>query len=280
MDKFTKEEKELMQMDVMDSFSWADNNDMFKYITAYRYEIFNYDDPDLDEEWQSRFIIFWQSYMTGSIKQPFTKKDYLGNKRIINSVKAFGLDVEKFWILILYVYYYVTNHLVKGVTIEDNSKELFAHKLMKQIEAYENKDIEITIKCENKKIKISEIGKEAILLMLKEGYEKLYKNALGYSIKMSNDKAQLSVSYQMKMAVQKFEYVFRYLDETLNLIHTDTSAKGSLNKMLLFSRIIFFYGWTPNKNFLKDESSLRGVLKAYKNKPIPRTFSWEDMSGE
>ena len=267
-------------MNVLDSFSWADNNGMFKYITAYRYEIFNYDDPDLDEEWQSRFIIFWQSYMTGSIKQPFTKKDYLGNKRIINSVKAFGLDVEKFWILILYVYYYVTNHLVKGVTIEDNSKELFAHKLMKQIEAYENKDIEITIKCENKKIKISEIGKDAILLMLKEGYEKLYKNASGHSIKTSTDKAQFSASYQMKMAVQKFEYVFRYLDETLNLIHTDTPAKGSLNKMLLFSRIIYFYKWTPNKNFLDDESSLRGVLKAYKDKPIPRTFSLVDMSGE
>ena len=40
----------------------------------------------------------------GRLKSPFTKEQYLENAPIIRSLRAMGIDTEKFWMAILFVY--------------------------------------------------------------------------------------------------------------------------------------------------------------------------------
>ena len=40
----------------------------------------------------------------GRLKSPFTKEQYLENAPIIRSLRAMGIDTEKFWMAMLFVY--------------------------------------------------------------------------------------------------------------------------------------------------------------------------------
>jgi hypothetical protein len=184
------------------------------------------------------------------------------------TIKAFGLDIEKFWYLLLFVYDYASDKLSNGNTITNTSKTIFAQDLMKQIGDSDVEDVEIIIKNKGKKIPISDVGKMSIITMLLEGYNNLYKDAYGYDFNFpgSNDIKIFSLSYHMAMAVDMLEYTFNHIDKNWNTIHPDKSAGASLNKMLLYSQIMHLYRWTENDNFLYDDSSLKGVLKIYKKK--------------
>lgn len=50
---------------------------------------------------------FEYRYCTGKIKMPFAKSDYLANDDIIATVMGLGLDVEKFWFALVFIYDYV-----------------------------------------------------------------------------------------------------------------------------------------------------------------------------
>lgn len=280
MEKFTAKEKELQQMEVWDSFNEAYDNDWFHYasILSYRdYGIPDLAEEGLDNQWETALRDFWSRYMHNNIERKFSKIEYLENdkySRIRETIKAFGLDIEKFWILLLYIYEYTSDKLIRGNNLEDVSKTLFAQSLMKKISDCKPEDIEIVIKLNNKKINISDVGKESIITMLDEGYDRLYKNAIGYDIQLSKfkDNTNYSLSHCMTRAVHEYEYVFNELEKD-GYIKPDRSTGASLNKMLLFSQIMHLYRWTYNDNFLYDNSSLKGVLKTYKNKKLPRTIS-------
>ena len=49
------------------------------------------------------------SLLYGKIKMPFAKSDYLANDDIIATVMGLGLDVEKFWFALVFIYDYVGN---------------------------------------------------------------------------------------------------------------------------------------------------------------------------
>ena len=267
MERYTKEEQDLMKMDVWDSFNEADRFDWLRYVFILTHRFYG----DFNNSWFNMTFPFWRRYMQREIKCPFSKKDYLENDKyseIRETVKAFGLDIEKFWYLLLFVYDYASDKLSNGNTITNTSKTIFAQNLMKQIGDSDVENVEIIIKNKGKKIPISDIGKMSIISMLLEGYKKLYKDAYGYDINFpgSNDIKIFSFSYHMAMAVDMLEYTFNHIDKKWNMIHPDKSAGASLNKMLLYSQIMHLYRWTENDNFLYDDSSLKGVLKIYKKK--------------
>lgn len=272
MDKFTKEEKELMQMDVMDSFNEADRFDWLRYVFILTHRYYG----DFQNAWFNKTYPFWVRYMRRDIKYLFSKTDYLEKdkyKEIRETVKAFGLDIEKFWYLLLFIYDYVDCHLSRGKIITDTSKTAFAKHLMKQLDNINDEDVEITIKCNRKRIKISEIGKQSILAMLNEGYKHLYKDNNFYDLATFDGKAQFSLSYHINMAVEMYDYTFDYLENEGKEICVDKSSGASLNKKLLFSRIMHLYRWTENDSFLFDDSSLKGILKSYKTKSLPPIYS-------
>ena len=271
MEKFIAKELELKEMEVIDSFNEADNNKWFEYVSILTYRYYGIEGYDEDTMWFSKLYDFWHRYVAGCIKCKFSIVTYLKDDRyseMRKTIKAFGLDIEQFWYLLLFIYDYVSEKLSNGNTITNTSKTIFAQDLMKQIGDSDVEDVEIIIKNKGKKIPISNIGKMSIITMLLEGYKKLYKDAYGYDFNFpgSNNIKAFSLSYHMAMAVDMLEYTFNHIDKEWNMIHPDKSAGASLNKMLLYSQIMHLYRWTENENFLYDDSSLKGVLKIYKKK--------------
>ena len=47
---------------------------------------------------------FWYRYCTGAIDYPFTKERFLKNDDIIATLEGFGLDVEKFWLAVVFIF--------------------------------------------------------------------------------------------------------------------------------------------------------------------------------
>ena len=268
-------ESELKKMDKMESFNIADRLGWFQYVSILTYKFYGLPGCDDDNQWFSVCSDFWGRYMHDAIKQPFSKDDFLKNFRIIKSIKSFGLDVDKFWVLLLFIYDFVSCHLSKGNLIDESSEVVFSQKLIDQLNKFKLEDVNIAIKIGKKSVRISEVGKKAILRMLYYGYENIYSQALGYDMSDFRGLVKLRKSFHMKWAVQLYEYTFNYLDTEWHLIHPNKLPNASLNKMLLFSRIMYLYGWTKNKNFLISDDSLRGILNAYKDKPIPRTCCQE-----
>lgn len=275
MEKLTEEEKRLMSMDIYDSYQEVD----LRYVSILTYRFYGLPGCEEDYMWEIILRDFWGRYMRGDIRHPFSKIDYLNNDRysgIRKTVQAYGLDVEMFWYLLLFIYDYVSEKLSEGGHITDLSLTAFANNLIDQIRDSKLDEIEITIKNKGKNIPISAAGKHSIIKMIHAGYDHLYKNAIMYEINISylnNNIAYYSESYRMKKAVELYNYAFDYLEKSWNMIHRKKTAGVSLNKMLLFSRIMHLYHWTNNENFLCDDSSLRGILKAYKNKRIEETYS-------
>lgn len=278
MERLTKEEQDLMKMSCIDSFNVARNNNWLQYVSILTYRYYGCKGSDEDTAWLSKLYDFWQRYMQNNIECKFSKIEYLEDDKyseIREAVKAYGLDVEKFWYLLLFVYDYVSNKLSNSNIVTDISTVAFAHHLMEQFDNNEVEDLEIIIKLKGKNVPISDAGKISIVTMLLEGYLHLYKDYVGYDFCYSNlnNNTNFKYSYHMTMAVEMYKYTFDYLDNEWNLINIDKSAEVSLNKMFLISQIIHLYRWTDNDNFLFDDSALKGILKSYKPKQLPLIHS-------
>lgn len=63
--------------------------------------------------------IFYQRYCEGKIRNRFTDAEYLANKDIVNTVMALGMDVAKFWCLMLFMYDYINCLMKRGEFIDD-----------------------------------------------------------------------------------------------------------------------------------------------------------------
>ena len=51
------------------------------------------------------FIVLHRDGRLDMSKYPFTKEQFLKNEPIIRSLQALGIDIEKFWVTLLFVYY-------------------------------------------------------------------------------------------------------------------------------------------------------------------------------
>ena len=75
---------------------------------------------------------FEYRYCTGKIKMPFAKADYLANDDIIATVKGLGLDVEKFWFALVFIYDYVETSFKNCGLVKNESFANAVQKLFKE----------------------------------------------------------------------------------------------------------------------------------------------------
>ena len=212
---------------------------------------------------------FLKEYEKEEISCPFTYKKYKDNKDIIDTIEAFGLDVEKFWYAVLFIYWLTQVKCVKiierGDTVGEQRKQLI--DFLKGIYSF-------TITAEGKKkLEISEP------LVIKEirGFLKtaLNENEHGlndsYSLKLNVPAHDfLHSSKQMFFSTNLYLKLFENLGlPTIRTKETQTENRTvSYNKMLLISRLMFFYGFTKNYNFLDSDESLKGIMKQYRDLEI------------
>ena len=90
---------------------------------------------------------FWDRVCQEKIKAPFTKEMFLQETDIIATIKGFGLDVNKFWWAVLFVYDWSIEKFTKCFWVKLPPKSLT--KILDYIG--DSKDFEITFRVKGKK---------------------------------------------------------------------------------------------------------------------------------
>lgn len=217
---------------------------------------------------------FEYRYCTGKIKMPFAKSDYLANDDIIATVMGLGLDVEKFWFALVFIYDYVETSFKNYSLVKPASLDKAVQNLFKELgEDFADDDIEITLKKNRKKVEVLPVIKRGILDWLRETYERECKGRKiqYYGIDTGNfDETYPSTSFRIYRTVEMYR-------DMLNALLGDNRPKQpdksvSLNRLLLISRICYLYEFTRNDSYLYGDEAIKGIIKSCKRR-TPATYS-------
>lgn len=245
-------------------------------------------DVDIDPSTGERYIcgttalpIFIRRYNQNELYGNFTYEDYIANKDIQNTLKGLGVDIDKFWFLLLFIFDYTCGTCLDGmkatgIGIEQLTKFAQAiadnHKEINQFGVSFKKPITISVKVEGKhQIVIDNanaIGYLATTIVnnLKEIEEHPW---------MQSQQVSMTTNAEEKESVQIWLF-YKIFNDFFNLspynkLFNVRQKKGStisLSKTLLISRLIYFTKLSTNKNFSEDEFTLKGYIKQYKDKRI------------
>ena len=217
---------------------------------------------------------FEYRYCTGKIKMPFAKSDYLANDDIIATVMGLGLDVEKFWFALVFIYDYAETSFKNYGLVKPASLDKAVQNLFKELgEDFTDDDIEITLKKNRKKVEVLPVIKRGILDWLRETNERECKGRKiqYYGIDTGDfDETYPSTSYRIYRTVEMYR-------DMLNTLLGDNRPKQpdksvSLNRLLLISRICYLYEFTRNDSYLYGDEAIKGIIKSYKRR-TPTTYS-------
>jgi len=206
---------------------------------------------------------FVRAYEKGDISLPFTYEQYLKNEEIIETVEAYGLDVEKFWFAIVFIYWLTEANCINVIKLTETQGEQ-----MQKLKDYLNMANGFTISVEGKiNLKIS----DASVISGICGYLDwmLSKNPDGlndsYSFKLFGQYHDLlPATTQMWFVAERFMGLFK----SLNLPNKRAKKNNqtvSYNKTLLISRILHLMRLTKNMAFLDSDNSLKGILSECKD---------------
>ena len=245
-------------------------------------------DVDIDSSTGERYIcgttalpIFIRRYNQNELYGNFTYEDYIAHEDIQNTLKGLGVDIDKFWFLLLFIFDYTCGTCLDGmkatgIGIEQLTKFAKAiadnHKEINQFGVIFKKPITVSVKIEGKhQIVIDNanaIGYLATTIVnnLKEIEEHPWMQS--QQVSMTTD-AEEKESVQIWLFYKIFNDFFNL--SPYNKLFNVRQKKGStisLSKTLLISRLIYFTKLSTNKNFSEDEFTLKGYIKQYKDKRI------------
>lgn len=245
-------------------------------------------DVDIDPATGERYVcgttaspLFIRRYNQNKLYGNFTYEDYIANEDIQNTLKGLGVDIDKFWFLLLFIFDYTCGTCLDGmkatgIRIEQLIKFAKAiadnHKEINQFGVSFKKPITISVKVEGKhQIVIDNanaIGYLATTIInnLKEIEEHPWMQSQQVSITTNAEEKE---SVQIWLFYKMFNDFFNL--SPYNKLFNVRQKKGStisLSKTLLISRLIYFTKLSMNKNFSEDEFTLKGYIKQYKDKRI------------
>lgn len=245
-------------------------------------------DDDIDHETGEQYIygatalpLFIRRYNQNKLYGNFTYEDYIANEDIQNTLKGLGVDIDKFWFLLLFIFDYTCGTCLDGmkatgIGIEQLTKFAKAiadnHKEINQFGVSFKKPITVSVKIEGKhQIVIDNtnaIGYLATTIInnLKEIEEHPWMQSQQVSI---STHAEEKESVQIWLFYKMFNDFFNL--EPYNKQFNVRQKKGStisLSKTLLISRLIYFTKLSKHSKFSEDEDVLKGYIKQYKDKSI------------
>lgn len=245
-------------------------------------------DDDIDHETGEQYIygatalpLFIRRYNQNKLYGNFTYEDYIANEDIQNTLKGLGVDIDKFWFLLLFIFDYTCGTCLDGmkatgIGIEQLTKFAKAiadnHKEINQFGVSFKKPITVSAKIEGKhQIVIDNtnaIGYLATTIInnLKEIEEHPWMQSQQVSI---STHAEEKESVQIWLFYKMFNDFFNL--EPYNKQFNVRQKKGStisLSKTLLISRLIYFTKLSKHSKFSEDEDVLKGYIKQYKDKSI------------
>lgn len=245
-------------------------------------------DVDIDLETGERYIcgttalpVFIRRYNQNKLYGNFTYENYKDNKDIQNTLKDLGIDINKFWFLLLFIFDYTCGTCLDGrkgseTGIEQLSKFTKAivdnHKEIDSFGVTFKKPITISVKVEGKhQIVVDNCNAIAhiaatVINTLKEVEESPWMQSQQVSIATPTEEKESVQIWLFYKIFNDFFKLFPY-----NKQFNTRQKKGStisLSKALLISRLIYFTKLSKNRNFSEDEFTLKGYIKQYKDKKI------------
>lgn len=196
-------------------------------------------------------------------KYPFTKEQFMANEPVIQSLQALGIDLDKFWIALLFVHYLTRMKTENVMEIPDPAFDQF-RAFAKYLHA--NPDAKIRIWRGREHGVTIESG-EAIQMLgaiLAENSAKLFANlSRNVSFGLGDFSTNLKGCYKITFVIKCFLPFLEQFKEKDK--RSSIPSKISYNLMLLISRIVYMYGYTDNPKFVESDESIKGIWQRYKD---------------
>jgi hypothetical protein len=247
---------------------------------------------------------FWsletiKEYYSSRTKLDTSFKDkFLDSKEVLNTIKAFNLDLNKFWYLLLFVYDLVedccTNAPEHGQS-EIKKIDEMAEKISESTEIiakrngkkhYETNDeytlsilkasVNYFIKTYNDIIENSKNREERNARLKELGINKTIQDVA--TIKFE-EKITLNDSHKIRLFTEFFQYFLKDLKADRKLMGIHTTSEDSTDKLLFISRLTYIVGLQDETYYkrliLKDgkyvaNRKLSNLLSRYRDEPLPQ----------
>lgn len=222
---------------------------------------------------------FKRRYNRGKININFKYEDYIHNNDIQATLQELGVDIEKFWYLLLFVMDYTAGYCWDAIKIKESPKEQL-EKLVNLIAencsninhisgATFSTPVTITINAKGKQsLTIDNPNVIAYIGQLcAKGISDIEENSI-LSFRHSDPNDTFTETDSMRICL--FAKMFLYFFE-INKQFNKRQKKGStvsLSKNLLISRLVYFTKLATNKNYLEDDDNLKKIIKNYSSKEL------------
>lgn len=208
-----------------------------------------------------------EKILGGTVRFPFSKEEYDRNTDIQDSLAALGIDSEKFWYAVLFIHHFAESKSVNAIELP---KTTTRQDILSLIECLGEEEAKVTFTSKDRKP--YEISRKAILQelakMLSIGYEtQKDREDLDYvpvNFKEMLERKEYAVSYQIVYEAKAYKSLLARISKPSSEV--EDFKKGSRDKLLLISRLMYFTGLTRNESYLSGTDSIKGLIKSYKNK--------------
>lgn len=259
-----------------------------------------------DEEKYARYMEIYPDTTLDSAKEYYSsqteldtsfKDKFLKSREVLNTIKAFNLDLDKFWYLLLFVNDLVedccTNALGHGQSEVEKVNEM-AERISECTEViskrngrkhYETNDeytlsilkssVKFFIKTYNEIIENSK-NREELNARLKElGLDRTIND--GVPIKFE-ETITLEKSHKTRLFAEFFQYFLKDIKADRELMGRHTTREDSTDKLLFISRLTYIVGLQEKdyyKRLISKENKyvanrkLSNLLSRYRNEPLP-----------
>ena len=209
------------------------------------------------------FIVLHRDGRLDMSRVPFTKEQFMANEPVVQSLQALDIDLDKFWIALLFVHYLTRIKTENVMAIPAPAFDQF-RAFAKYLHA--NPDARIRI-WRGREQGVTIESDEAIQMLgaiLAENSAKLFAN-LSRDVKfgLGDFSINLKDCYKITFVVAcllPFLEQFKVEDKRSSI-----PSKVSYNLMLLISRIVYMFRYTDNKKFLDSDESIKGIWQRYKD---------------
>lgn len=244
----------------------------------------------------SRFDVFVKQSKNYKPLDDSFKDKFLNNEDLQNTIEAFGLDISKFWYLLLFIYDYIedfgTNAPTPTKTLQQDFGEFFGHLF---------KSTSIILQKDGKKI--YETDRTELLNLIKKinfHFTKSYINIINSKLDRTDKIQQLKeiglndfinndiitgVDFENTTTLDISHKKWKFAEMFLEFLENKRAktlpkkkVKVSKDKMMFISRLIYTVGYDGKRyNEEYDEAGnknrmLSNLLRRYKNETFPPIF--------
>ena len=217
----------------------------------------------------------WAIY-SGKVEFPFTREEYDSREDIQSSIKAMGLDPDKFWELVRLIHHYadlVFNAKYYSLPSVRDQVVKFLDSLLDEQRQSVDEGISLVVEKEGKVV--CRIKNRKVIEFMANGIFEHGKQHLDdvefVGQPLSRDEADREtggVSHRMCFESELYLYIIDRYRTDKDMPRRVKNSIGSRDKLLLVSRLMHMTGLTNIQAFNDSADRIKAIRKQYKDKEV------------